>query len=133
MTVSPALTGVHHLKFPVTDLPRSRRWYESVLGLRVEREFHDDDGGVGGVAGTITAPDGSTALTLALRHNPEVARGIGGFDLLALTLPDHASLRAWAEHVTSLGYPAPTASADGTVLFLHDPDGIEIRLFSPEH
>ena len=45
---APPITGVHHLKLPVSDLPRSRRWYESVLGLRVQREFHDDDGSLGG-------------------------------------------------------------------------------------
>ena len=32
-------TGIHHVKLPVSDLARSREWYERVLGLTVEREF----------------------------------------------------------------------------------------------
>ena len=29
-----ALAGVHHVKLPVTDLARSRKWYQSRLGYR---------------------------------------------------------------------------------------------------
>ncbi len=130
---APPITGVHHLKLPVSDLPRSRRWYESVLGLRVQREFRDDDGSLGGVAGTLTDPHGATVIAVALRHNPTAAAGMSGFDPLALAVPDHTALRTWVEHVTALGWPAPATSPDGTVLFLHDPDGLEIRLFSPHH
>lgn len=65
---APPITGVPHLKLPVGDLPRSRHWYESVLGLRVQREFHDDDGSLGGVAGTLTDPHGKTVIAVALRH-----------------------------------------------------------------
>lgn len=129
----PSIAGVHHIKLPVTDLRRSQHWYESVLGLRIQSEFHDADGSVGGVAGTITDVHGTTVIAVALRHNPEAATGISGFDPLALSLPDHAALQTWAEHVIALGLPAPATSPDGTVLFLHDPDGLEIRLFSPEH
>ncbi len=47
----PAITGIHHLKFPVSDLPVSLAWYERVLGFQVDFEFPDDDGVVRGVAG----------------------------------------------------------------------------------
>ena len=86
---------MHHLKLPVTDLRRSQRWYESVLGLEVQTEFHDDDGSVGGVAGTLTDSRGATVIAVALRHNPEAATGISGFDPLALSVPDHAALQTW--------------------------------------
>jgi catechol 2,3-dioxygenase-like lactoylglutathione lyase family enzyme len=49
--VNVKFTGIHHLKLPVSDLARSREWYEPVLGYTVEREFPDDDGVVRGVAG----------------------------------------------------------------------------------
>jgi catechol 2,3-dioxygenase-like lactoylglutathione lyase family enzyme len=29
---TPRLDGIHHVKIPVTDLDRSRAWYESRLG-----------------------------------------------------------------------------------------------------
>jgi len=74
----PALVGIHHVKFPVTDLTRSRAWYERVFGLRLIMEFADEhDGVVRGVAYEIPGvPD----LMIALRENPAAARGISGFD-----------------------------------------------------
>jgi len=35
-------TGIHHIKLPVSDLARSREWYERVLAYTVDREFPDD-------------------------------------------------------------------------------------------
>ena len=35
MPDAPALAGIHHVKLPVTDLARSREWYESRLGYQV--------------------------------------------------------------------------------------------------
>jgi catechol 2,3-dioxygenase-like lactoylglutathione lyase family enzyme len=46
-------TGIHHVKLPVSDLARSREWYERVLAFTVEREFPDDDGVVRGVGGRL--------------------------------------------------------------------------------
>ena len=36
---APQLAGIHHLKLPVTDLARSREWYQSRLGYQVQMEF----------------------------------------------------------------------------------------------
>ena len=36
---APQLAGIHHLKLPVTELARSREWYETRLGYRVQIEF----------------------------------------------------------------------------------------------
>jgi catechol 2,3-dioxygenase-like lactoylglutathione lyase family enzyme len=33
------LAGIHHVKPPVTDLARSREWYQTRLGYRVQIEF----------------------------------------------------------------------------------------------
>jgi catechol 2,3-dioxygenase-like lactoylglutathione lyase family enzyme len=46
----PAILGLHHVKVPVSDLPRSRDWHERLLGVRLAVEFRDDDGAVRGVA-----------------------------------------------------------------------------------
>jgi catechol 2,3-dioxygenase-like lactoylglutathione lyase family enzyme len=46
-------TGIHHVKLPVSDLARSREWYQRVLAYTVEREFLDEDGVVRGVGGRL--------------------------------------------------------------------------------
>ena len=38
----PALAGIHHVKFPVSDVAASRAWYEEVFGLTVQLEFRDE-------------------------------------------------------------------------------------------
>jgi Glyoxalase/Bleomycin resistance protein/Dioxygenase superfamily len=38
--------GLHHVKVPVSDLTRSRAWYETVLSLSLHLEFPDDSGTV---------------------------------------------------------------------------------------
>lgn len=135
MTLPPPIVAVHHLKLPVRDIDRSREWYESVVGLHVHTEFPDDDGVVRGVAGTLTDPSGSVVIALALRQNPDVAAGISGFDVLALSAADRADLEAWADHVAARGFERPRIQdgENGAILFLHDPDGLEIRLFSPKN
>jgi Glyoxalase/Bleomycin resistance protein/Dioxygenase superfamily len=70
----PRPLGVHHVKVPVTDLGRSRAWYESVFGIEMMIEFPDDDGTVRGVA---YAP--INQLTLSLREDPERAAALAGF------------------------------------------------------
>ena len=41
-----AILGLHHVKIPVTDLVRSREWYERVLDLEPLTEFRDGHDGV---------------------------------------------------------------------------------------
>jgi glyoxylase I family protein len=39
-----AFSGVHHITLNVTDLTRSRRFYEDVLGLTVDQDFPPEPG-----------------------------------------------------------------------------------------
>lgn len=129
----PEMTGVAHVKIPVSDLSRSRSWYESVLGLHVRQEFEDDDGTVRGVSGTLHDSTGSIILTIALRQNRDLATSMDGFDPLALTVAHREDLQTWADHLIGLGLQQPTIN-DGpanAVLFLNDPDNIQIRVFGP--
>jgi catechol 2,3-dioxygenase-like lactoylglutathione lyase family enzyme len=126
----PPLSGIHHVKLPVTDLPRSRDWYVRVLGLAVDREFRDEEGGpVKGVGGTVPGLDGTG---FALREAPEPARGVSGFDPLALGVADRAAIDGWVAHLDALGIEhSPVIHATiGWLVALHDPDGIELRLYS---
>ena len=125
----PDLSGFHHVKLPVADLGRSRDWYTSVLGLRVEIEFVED-----GVLHGLALADANGRLGLALRLDPVRAAALAGFDPVALQVPERGDVEAWRARLDDLGQPhggVVTGHRGGSVLVgLHDPDGIEIRLYA---
>ncbi|TDP96792.1 VOC family protein [Labedaea rhizosphaerae] len=121
--------GIHHAKLPVSDVARSRAWYQRVLGFEVVIEFVEE-GEVRGVA----LRHAGCAPQLALRHDPARAEAMSGFDALALLVPTREGVQAWKTALDELGEPhggVVTGHNGGSVLVgLHDPDGIEIRLYS---
>jgi catechol 2,3-dioxygenase-like lactoylglutathione lyase family enzyme len=125
----PDLSGVHHVKLPVADLDRSRDWYTSVLGMRVDIEFTED-----GVVRGLALSDAAGSLRLALRHDPARAEAMAGFDLVALLVPKRDDVEAWRRRLDELNQPhggVVTGHKGGSVLVgLHDPDGIEVRLYA---
>jgi catechol 2,3-dioxygenase-like lactoylglutathione lyase family enzyme len=123
------LRGFHHVKLPVSDVQRSLGWYERVLGLRVKIEFVEE-----GILKGVALADPGEAAEIALRHDPERAAWFAGFDPVALCVPTADALRAWQRRLDELGEPhgGIVAGHAGSVLVgLHDPDGIEIRLYQP--
>jgi catechol 2,3-dioxygenase-like lactoylglutathione lyase family enzyme len=71
----PKLVALRHVKVPVTDLPVALEWYGRVLGFRAMLEFPDPDGVVRGVHGELPG----IGDVLALREDPDAARGLGVF------------------------------------------------------
>lgn len=124
------VSGFHHVKLPVTDVARSREWYERVLGLTVEIEF-EEDGVVRGVA--LALPAGAVG-GIALREDPARAAGLAGFDPVALLVPEREQVEQWRHRLDELGVPhggVSTGHHGGKVLVgLRDPDGLEIRLYA---
>ncbi len=104
-------TGIHHVKLPVSDLARSREWYERVLGYTVEREF-PDDGVVRGVGGRLPG----AGVPVALRQNAQAAGGN----------------EAWTAHFDALGvrHSGIRGATRGWVVDVYDPDGLTVRLYS---
>lgn len=41
------IDGIHHIKLPVSDVARSRAWYEDTLGFRLTIEFVEGDAVMG--------------------------------------------------------------------------------------
>ena len=125
----PELAPIHHIKIPVSDVRVSTQWYLRVLGLEVAIEF-TEDGELRGVA--LKTTDGRTPI--ALRHDPERAAALAGFDLVALGVPTRAGVQAWVEHLAAIDQKhggIVTGHNGGAILIgLHDPDGIEIRLYA---
>jgi catechol 2,3-dioxygenase-like lactoylglutathione lyase family enzyme len=122
------ILGIHHIKIPVTDLVRSRSWYERVFDLEPLMEFRDEHDGV--VRGVSYRSQGGFAL--ALREHPDAARGIAGFDPFAIMLRGRSDAEHWAARLDQLGVahspliPVPI----GWILAFKDPDGIELRFYT---
>jgi catechol 2,3-dioxygenase-like lactoylglutathione lyase family enzyme len=121
-------TGIHHVKLPVSDLARSREWYERVLAYTVEREFPDDDGVVRGVGGRLPG----AGVPVALRQNAQAAAGNAGFDPVSFAIADRAAAEAWTAHFDALGvrHSGIRGATRGWVVDVYDPDGLTIRLYS---
>lgn len=133
MTVNeaPALSGVHHLKLPVTDLARSRSWYESRLGYQLVAEFVEE-GTLMGIA--MDHPNGGPQL--ALRLDPGRARAAAGFDYFSIGVPDQAAIERLAARLTAMGEEhagVHWASIGWILPLLHDPDGHEVRFYTHQH
>lgn len=124
------LSGIFGVKLPVADLARSRAWYEPLFDLRPTFEFPDDDGVVRGVAYEVPGL-GDTGL--ALRERPDVA-GISGFDPVIFALDGPAAVEAWTRRLADAGVAHSVREGTiGRVVVFHDPDGLEIHLYSREH
>jgi catechol 2,3-dioxygenase-like lactoylglutathione lyase family enzyme len=122
------ITGIHHIKLPVTDVARSRTWYERVLGFETAIEFVED----GVVAGVALRRDGCQPQ-IALRHDPDRARALAGFDAVALLVPSRDEVQRWSAVLTDLGEPHDVVrghEGGAVITGLHDPDGIELRLYA---
>jgi catechol 2,3-dioxygenase-like lactoylglutathione lyase family enzyme len=123
------LSGFHHVKLPVSDIARSRDWYRRVLGLEVVMEFVENDTVMG-----VALVDTAQTLSIALRHDPVRAAALSGFDAMALGVPSRAEVKQWCARLDDLDEAhggVVTGHKGGSVLVgLHDPDGIEIRLYA---
>lgn len=121
-------TGIHHVKLPVSDLARSREWYERVLGYTVKLEFPDANGVVRGVGGRLPG----AGVGIALRQNERAAAGNAGFDPVSFAIADRTAAEAWAAHFDALGvrHSEIRAATHGWVVDVYDPDGLTIRLYS---
>ena len=131
MPDAPVLAGIHHVKLPVTDLARSREWYQSRLGYQVQLEFVEQ-GRLMGYA--LAHPNGGPQL--GLRLNPERARAAAGFDYFAIGVPDREAIDRLAARLTGLGEQhagVHWASIGWILPHLHDPDGHEVRFYTMTH
>lgn len=128
--MAPAFSGIHHLKFPVGDLPAGIAWFESALGAtRLGHLDHlDRDGRLFAVILQLPGLDVLTELRLA----PEAAAGAAGYDPVTFGAADRAALDAWGAHFDALGVPhSPVISGfAGELIELQTPDGIAIRIYT---
>lgn len=130
-STTPALAGVHHLELPVRDLDRSRAWYCSRLGYRVQSEWVEN-GHLMGLG--LHHPNGGPDL--GLRLDPARAEAAAGFDYFSIGVPDKPAIDALAARLTTLGetHAGVHMATVGWILpMLHDPDGHEVRFYTVVH
>jgi catechol 2,3-dioxygenase-like lactoylglutathione lyase family enzyme len=114
------LTGVHHVRLPVSDLARSRSFWEDLFGYEWDFDFPGEDGPAG-VA--LRHPDGGPNLVLWLEHGHERAAGFVSF---GLGLPSAAAVEALRADLDARGVPhggIQSAFVEVKLPFVEDPDG----------
>ena len=128
----PGIEGVNHITLTVTDVERSRQWYESVLGFRTLNVLE-----IGGYR-MVVLGDPRSGTVLALDRQAGAEGGPfdetrTGLDHLSFAVRDTDELRAWRAHLEQLGVPHSPMSEDpfGLVLVFRDPDNIQLELFAP--
>ena len=126
----PDLDGFGHIDFTVTDVDRSVRWWEEVLGFRFahRRErpgytlvnvIHPSGVFVGLIAHTAPTSDRFDERAVGLDH-------------FALRVPDRAAVEAWAAHLDALGveHSGVLEENGGPLIVFRDPDNIQLELWS---
>ena len=124
------LTGLHHLKFPVTNLELSIDWYTRVFDATHIKRFDHYDRTGHCYAVVILIP--GIAELIELRLDPAAAQGIAGFDPVTFGVVDNAALQQWIEHLDRLGVPhsPPITGYIGQVVRLSAPDGMTIQIYT---
>lgn len=121
------IRGIVQATVPVSDLARSARFYQDLLGLRYVREFGTDSA----VTGCALA-DFDARFFIALRRRDALAGGAAGLrgehPVIVEAETSEAAERI-RERASLLGIPSTSGThADGTWIEFLDPDGIALRV-----
>ena len=128
----PVLQGIHHLKFPASDLERSLAFYERSLGgqrIAAWDHFHKD-----GSRYAIILDVPGLGTKLELRLDPKQAVAQRGFDPVTIAVQDRAALATWASHLDAEGieHSPILAAIQAWLIVFSDPDGRRLRLYTLE-
>jgi catechol 2,3-dioxygenase-like lactoylglutathione lyase family enzyme len=120
-----AVSGLHHMKLPVLDVERSVRWYSRAFDFTCAWELRED-GELRGAA--LHHPE--SGLQLALRHDPERAAALAGFDTLCLAVGTRSDLDAVLDRLDERGvdHGSPFPGRGGDAVDVPDPDGHLVRI-----
>jgi catechol 2,3-dioxygenase-like lactoylglutathione lyase family enzyme len=130
------IVGIHHLGLTVSDVERSARWYQDVLGFERIGQFGDATSerrkiflrhpGIGARLGLVEH------WTSSKRPFDETESGL---DHLAFAVSSRGELERWARRLDQLGVRfSPIAASlsipGAAVIVLRDPDNVQLELFA---
>jgi catechol 2,3-dioxygenase-like lactoylglutathione lyase family enzyme len=120
-----AVSGLHHVKLPVSDVARSVQWYRLAFDFTPAWELREG-GELLGAA--LLHPD--TGLQLALRRDPDRAAALAGFDALCFAVGTRSDLDVVLDRLDERGvdHGSPFPGRGGDAVDVPDLDGHLIRL-----
>ncbi|EUA12895.1 glyoxalase/Bleomycin resistance /Dioxygenase superfamily protein [Mycobacterium kansasii 732] len=134
-----ASTSIAHVRLTVTDIERSRRFYESVFGWPVLIEVPDnaDDATrrqLGFLFGGVIYDLGGALLGLRPVANDRFDEDRTGLDHIAFRVGSRAELDSAATHLDDLGIRHEPIKDIGPayILEFRDPDNIALELTAPK-
>jgi glyoxylase I family protein len=127
----PAIDGLGHIDFTVTDLERSAKWWEEVMGFTLVAT----DERRGFRVWNLVHPSFLVIGLVAFDDGPATTRfdeRAVGLDHLALRVPDRAALEAWAKHLDDVGVERSEVKEEngGPLITFRDPDNIQLELWA---
>ena len=130
MPITP--TGYAHVRLTVTDIARSKTFYDQVFGLPVAVDGQDGepDFAFGGV---IYAIDSSTLLGLRPVSDDRFDEDRTGLDHVSLKVASKEAIDDAARHLDALGIPHEGVKdiGQGYILEFRDPDNVALELLAP--
>jgi catechol-2,3-dioxygenase len=122
-----------HVGFNVTDLDRSKKFYQDVLGFQIMGESQED-----GRSYTFLGDGQRLVLTLWQQSEGRFAKHQPGLHHLSFQVEDMEQVEAYREKLHQLNVPLIyediVPHGEGTVsggIYFEDPDGIRLEIYSP--
>ncbi|MEW2355772.1 VOC family protein [Spirillospora sp. NPDC029432] len=126
------VSGFGHVSVTVSDLDRSGRWYERVLGLERVAELDKP------AFRKVIFEDRASGIVISLTHHG--AKGSGdsatefrtGLDHLAFVVPSFRELEAWRARLDEFEVRRTEIleTSTGWVLVFRDPDNLQLEFYA---
>ncbi len=124
----PSVIGFHHITLTVSDLDRSFRWYNVILGFEaVDRRSEGD-------LEKVVMTRRGIRLILVQHHGRPAGsfdERRAGLDHLSFSVSDNATLDMWKTRLESAGVTCDEAQGMyGKLIAFRDPDNIALEFYS---
>jgi glyoxylase I family protein len=124
------ITGAHHAAFTITDVERSRAFYEDLLGMQTIMQGDDNQ-----VSFRVLAhPSSGWVLGVRQYHGREAGafdEFRTGLDHFAFAVASRAELEEWERELEkrSIAFTPIAETPIGSVIVFRDPDNIQLEFW----